>query len=102
LRRYYVLFSSICGRVAPTFWRDDESQRRMGDPAGLATAASAGRVEDVRFLIRDRDAKSTGGFDEVVRTDGVEVILTPFRSPRPTRTPSALSGPYVRSAWTGC
>ena len=35
----------------------------------------------MRFMIRDRDAKYTGSLDEVVRSEGAEVIVTPMRSP---------------------
>jgi putative transposase len=41
-----------------------------------------GRLTDVRFLVRDRDAKFSGPFDEVHRTEGVRIIRTPIRAPR--------------------
>jgi putative transposase len=34
------------------------------------------------FLLRDRDSKFTAGFDEVFRSEGVEVMRLPYRSPR--------------------
>jgi len=34
------------------------------------------------FLIRDRDGKYSGSFDEAFRTEGAQVILTPIRSPK--------------------
>jgi putative transposase len=40
------------------------------------------RAEPVRFLIHDRDAKFSGPFEEVFRTEGVRVIRTPVRSPQ--------------------
>jgi putative transposase len=36
----------------------------------------------VRFLIRDRDSKYTCSFDEVFRSEGARVILTPILSPK--------------------
>lgn len=41
-----------------------------------------GCPEETRFLVRDRDAKYSGPFDEVFRTEGVRIARTPIRSPR--------------------
>jgi putative transposase len=40
------------------------------------------RLEHVRFLIHDRDSKFTAPFDEVFRTEGVQVIRSPVRAPK--------------------
>ena len=59
--------------------------------------------EGVRFLIRDRDSKYSGGFDEVFRTDGIRIVKTPVRAPQA----NAIAERFVRTirapnAWTGC
>lgn len=39
-------------------------------------------LSERRVLIRDRDSKFTGLFDEVFRSEGLSIIRTPVRSPR--------------------
>src|SRR5262249_42765610 len=39
-------------------------------------------VLQVRYLLRDRDSKFTSSFDHVLRSEGVEIVVLPFRAPR--------------------
>jgi putative transposase len=57
-----------------------------------------GRAPPVRFLIHDRDSKFSGPFDEVFRSDGTKVILTPVRAPNA----NAVAERFVRTIRAEC
>jgi putative transposase len=82
LRRYYVLFFI------------EIASRRVHiagcttNPTGAWVTQHArnlsftGILEPTRFLIHDRDSKVTAAFDEVFRSEAINVIHTPIRAPR--------------------
>jgi hypothetical protein len=82
LRRFYVLF-----------FIELESRRvhlagRTTNPTGGCATQQArnlsftGLLERMRFLIHNRDSKFNAAFDEVFRSEAIEVIRTPIRAPR--------------------
>ncbi len=102
LRRFYVLF-----------FIELESRRVhlagcTTNPTGAWVTQQArnlsftGVFERMRFLVHDRDAKFSGAFDEVFRSEGIEVIQTPIRAPQATATPSASSAQSAPNVSTGC
>ena len=60
------------------------------------------RGEDIRFLVRDRDAKFTPGFDAVFADAGIAVARS-STSPEGERLRRAVgSALFAASAWTEC
>ena len=57
-----------------------------------------GQLENVLFLIDNRDAKYWGPFDEVFRTQGLRVIRTPYRAPQA----NAFAERWVRTVRQEC
>jgi putative transposase len=84
LERLYVLFFLELGnrRVHFAGCTAHPTAPWVIQQARQVTWTLADRAEPVRFLIRDRDQKFTSVFDEVFRSEGIEIVRTPFRAPQ--------------------
>ena len=100
LQRLYVLFFIELGsrRVHLAGCTAHPSAPWVIQRARQLTWTLANRAEPLRFLIRDRDQKFTGGFDEVFRSDGIEIVRTPFRAPQA----NGVAERFVRTARSEC
>jgi transposase InsO family protein len=98
LRRYYALFFIAHGN------------RRVwlagctANPTGAWVTQQARNLgldfsdQGVRFLIRDRDSKYSGPFDEVFRSESIRIVKTPVRAPKA----NAIAERFVRTVRGEC
>src|SRR5262249_46776858 len=100
LQRLYVLFFIELGsrRVNVAGCTANPNAPWVIQQARQLAWTVAERSEPVRFLIRDRDQKFTDGFDEVFRSERIEVIRTPFRTPQA----NGVAERFVRTVRTEC
>jgi putative transposase len=98
LRRFYVLF--FVAHANRRVWLAGCTQNPTGEWV-TQQARNLGRDfsdHGARFLIRDRDSKYSGAFDEVFRSEGIRVVKTPVRAPKP----NAIAERFGRTVRSEC
>jgi putative transposase len=101
----FFTVETVCLRTLSVLFFIEVGSRRLRitsstrNPSGGFVAHQArnlsmdGELEEVTFLIRDRDSKDTRAFDEVFNSEGARVIKTPVRAPKG----NAFAERFVRS-----
>jgi len=98
LRRYYALF--FIAHESRSVWLAGCTT----NPTGAWVTQQARNLgldlsdRGVRFLIRDRDSKYSGPFDQVFRSEGIRIVKTPIRAPKA----NAIAERFVRSVRSEC
>jgi hypothetical protein len=98
LRRYYALF--FIAHASRRVWLAGCSTNPTGAWV-TQQARNLGLVladEGMRFLIRDRDGKYSGAYDEVFRGSAIRVVKTPVRAPKA----NAVAERFVRTVRAEC
>jgi putative transposase len=101
----FFTVETVCLRTLSVLFFIEVGSRRLHmtsstrNPSGEFVAHQArnlsmdGELEEVTFLIRDRDSTYTRAFDEVFTSKGARVIKTPVRAPKG----NAFAERFVRS-----
>ena len=100
LQRLYILFFIELGsrRVHMAGCTPNPSAPWVIQQARHLSWTLTERATPIRFLIRDRDQKFTDAFDEVFRTERIEVVRTSFRAPQA----NGVAERFVRTARSEC
>jgi hypothetical protein len=98
LRRYYVLFFIEHARRRVWFAGCTTNPNGGWVTQQARNLSFTGLFERTRFLIRDRDSKYSGPFDEVFRSEQIRIVKTPVRSPKA----NAIAERFVRTIRAEC
>jgi putative transposase len=100
LQRLYVLFFIELGsrRVHVAGCTPNPSAPWVVQQARQLSWTLAEHSAPMQFLIRDRDQKFTDRFDDVFRSEGIEVVRTPCRAPQA----NGVAERFVRTARSEC
>jgi transposase InsO family protein len=98
LRRFYVLF--FVAHASRRVWLGGCTRNPTGEWVTQQARNLALDFSDhgIRFLIRDRDTKYSGCFDEVFHSEGIRIVKTPVRAPRA----NAIAERFARTIRTEC
>jgi len=98
LRRYYVLL--FIAHASRRVWLAGCRTNRTGAWVTQQARNLGLDVADqgIRVLLRDRDSRYNGRFDEVLRSSGIRIVKTPVRAPRA----NAIAERFVRTIRTEC